>query len=238
MLALTMNLKSPPKYQSKYTCKYCSHSFVHESRFLSHKCKHMKRLEEFQTPDGQAAWLYYQQWLRAQKRMPPPSKSFLTSKYYRTFINFAKHVKAVGLPKPDKFIWLMQEKTLQPSIWTSNDVYSIYLEHLDRNTSPVDQAKLSIDTLLNIADKAEMDVSNVFEKLAPNDVIHLLRTRQISPWLLLRSKKFKILFRDQASPEQQVILETLIRPDYWMVKFEKHPKELAEINKYVAALDL
>ena len=237
MLGLTMT-KSPTKYKAAYTCKYCSHTFVHENRYLQHKCKQMKRLEEFQTPEGQAAWLHYQQWLRAQKRMPPPAKSFLTSKYYRTFVNFAKHVKAVGLPKAEKFIWLMQEKGLQPSIWTSDEVYSLYLEHLDRNTLPVEQAKMSIDTLLNLADQKGTDVSTVFEVLTPIDVIYLLRTRQLSPWFLLRSRKFKQLFKDKASPEQQVILETIIRPDYWFEKFEKHPKELAEINKYVAALDL
>jgi len=198
----------------------------------------MKRLEEFQTPEGQAAWNYYQEWMKVQRRMPPPAKSFLASKYYRTFINFTQHVKAVGLPFPAKFIWLMREKDIQPTIWTNDEVYSMYIEHLDRTSQPLDQAKLSVQTLLDLADKRNVDVSEIFDHIPLNDVVQLVRRRQLSPWLLLCSRKFKQVLRDRATPEQKIIVETIIRPDYWVEQLEKHPNELAVIKQYVAELSV
>lgn len=224
--------------QQRFTCRYCHRPFVREDRYLVHKCQQMKRLEELQTPEGQAGWQYYQMWMRAQKRMAPPAKSFLASKYYRTFINFAKHVKTVGLPKPEKFIWLMKEKELQPTIWTNDEVYSMYIEFLDRQSLPLEQAKLSVETLLNIADKKCIDVCDVFDNLTPNEVLQLIRRRQLSPWLLLFSKKFKQLFKEKASTEQRIILETMIRGDYWAEKLASHPKEQLAIKQLVTELNV
>lgn len=224
--------------QPKWVCKYCHRPFVLEARYLAHKCQQMKRAEEIQTPDGQAGWHYYQLWMRAQKRMAPPASSFLASKYYRTFINFAKHVKSVGLPKPERFIWLMKEKELQPTIWTNDEVYSMYIEFLDRQSTPLEQAKLSIETLLNIADKRSVDVCDVFDVLTPNEVLQLIRRRQLSPWLLLFSKKFKILFKQKATDEQRLILETMIRGDYWAEKLADHPKEQHTIKQLVTELNV
>jgi hypothetical protein len=139
---------------------------------------------------------------------------------------------------PEKFIWLMKEKDLQPTIWTNDEVYSIYIEFLDRKTTALEQAKLSVDTLLDIADKRSIDVENIFDTLTPNEVIHFIRTRQLSPWVLLCSKKFKLMFRDKATPEQRVVIETIIRPDYWSEKFENSPKELEVIKQLVRELNI
>jgi len=198
----------------------------------------MKRREEIKTPLGQAAWLYYQQWMKFQNKMPPPASTFMESRYYRTFINFAKHVQAIGLPKTDKFIRLMKDKDIPPTIWTNDEVYSLYIEFLDRNTTPIEQAKLSVETLLTIAENNEIDVKDVFEKLTPNDIIHLLRQRRLSPWLLLCSKKFKDLVRNKASDEQRIILETFIRPDHWAERVENSAKDVENIKLLVHELNV
>lgn len=242
MLGIAMNNKPTKTAASmmapRFTCKHCTHGFSSETRYIQHKCKQMKRAEELQTPIGQAAWSYYQQWMRSHKRMPPPSSSFLSSKYFRTFINFATHVQQVNLPHPDKFMWLMKERNIPPTIWTTNDVYSLFLEHIDRVSSPLEQAKLSIDTLLNIADKAQVQVDDVFNVITLNDVIQLLRLRRLSPWLLLNSKKFKQMYKETASSEQRIIIDTVIRGDYWIDKFQQFPKELLVIRQYVSELNI
>lgn len=223
---------------TRYRCKYCHHVFVREDRYLAHKCKQMKREEEFKTPLGQTAWQYYQLWLRKQKRMPPQPTSFLTSKFYRTFINFATFAKSVDLPMPEKFIWLMVEKGWPPTLWTNDTVYTQYLEFLDYKTTPLEQVKLSIETLISYTNKHDVDVSEAFDKMLPTEVIHLIRIRRLSPWLLLFCKSFKKMFRERVSVEQKVILETLIRPDHWAEKFAEHGKTIEKIKHYVEELNL
>lgn len=232
-------LKSKKPYVTQYSCKYCGKAFVLETRYLSHRCKQMQREEEFQSPVGQAAWNYYSKWMRTMKRMPPPSsKSFLTSKYYRSFINFVKFAQKVDLPNPEKFIWLMVEHDFPPTLWTSDDAYVLYLEFLDYKVSPLEQAKLSIETILNYADKNNIDVANVFDIITANEIIHLLRIRRLSPWFLLNSKKFKQFYIEKTSTEQKIIIETIIQPEYWIEKFKKYPEDIKIIKHYVTEMNL
>lgn len=221
-----------------FTCKYCRKQFVREHHYLAHKCKEMKRDEELRTPNGQAALNYYQLWMRTMKRTPPSAAAFATSRYYRTFVNFVEFSKAVDLPKPDKFIWLMVYKDFPPTIWTNDEVYTTYLEFLDRKTSPLDQASLSIETLLAVADKHEIEPSEVFTVLKAQDIIHMLRTRRLSAWLLLFSKKFKHLFAHETTTDQRLIIENLIRPEYWGDKLEEYADEVKTIKMLVSEMGI
>lgn len=224
--------------ESRFTCKHCHRIFVMEDRYLQHKCKQMKRVEEMQSPEGQAALNYYQLWMRNMKRLPPPAGSFLTSKYFRTFINFTQFAKRVDLPRPEKFIWLMVQRDFPPTIWTNDEVYAIYIEWLDMKAEPLEQAKLSIDTLMAYSDKHEIDLSEVFVHMPMHEIIRALHVRKLSPWLLLFSRTFKQALVSRASQEQQIILENLIRPDYWPAKFERHPEEVAKIKRLVSEMGI
>lgn len=224
--------------EARYTCKYCHKVFVKESAYLVHQCKQMKREEELKTPQGQAAWHYYSLWLRAQKRLPPPASSFLTSKFFRTFMNFVQFTKNVEMPKPDKFINLMVRKDYPPTMWTNDDVYVMYIEYLDRQLNPIEQFKISLDCLLSVSDKHDVDVADVFTVLKAQEIIQKLRTRQLSPWLLLNSKKFKILYRDQLTSEQRILIDQLIRPEFWGEKLEQYAEEVKNIRKVISEMGI
>lgn len=198
----------------------------------------MIRDEEFRTPIGQAAWHFYQEWMKAYRRQVPRSSAFLNSKFYSSFIRFAKFVKRVHLPDPKTFIVLMKEKDISPSIWNNDQVYAIYLEFLDRKGDPKKQAQITIDTLFDLAEAAKCDVSDVFTVLTPSEVIQLLRERRLSPWILLNSEKFRLFFADCVSPEERIIMESIIRPNYWAEKFQSRPEDRQLMKTYVSELNL
>ena len=224
--------------QARFTCKYCHRTFVSEDKYLAHECKQMKRDKELKSPQGQTAWGYYQTWMRQMKKLPPPAQSFLTSKYFRTFMNFAKFVKDVDLPMPDKFIWYVTQKQFTPTMWMDDEVYTLYLEFLDRKVPPLEQTKMSVNTLLNYSERRNFDVADFFDHVEPYEVMHMVRVRKLSPWLLLTSKKFKQFFVNRVNDEQRLILESLIRPSYWADKFEENPEAVAQIKQVVAALGI
>lgn len=223
---------------SRFECKFCHKIFVNEDNFLNHECKQMKRDKELKTIDGQTALIYYQQWMKQMKKLPPPAASFLSSRYFRTFMDFVKFAKSVRLPNPEKFIWFAVQKKFTPIMWSSNDVYTLYLEFLDHKTPPMEQANTSITTLLNYADRHNIDVSNVFDHIEPYEIISFLQTRQLSPWLLLLSKKFKQFLINRTTSEQQMIIESVIRPEYWGAKFAEHKQDIVDIKKCIEALDI
>lgn len=224
--------------QSRFTCRFCHKVMVKEDAYLKHRCKQMERDEEFKSPIGQAAWHYYQFWMRQQKRMPPTAGSFLTSKYFRTFVNFVNFIRRVDLPRPEKFVRYMVSKNYPPTMWQNDDVYVQYIEFIDVSVEPLEQFTMSVSTLLKIAERHDQDISSVFTLLTPADLIHLVRVRKVSPWLLLLSKRFKVMFKEQCTPEQRIMLEALIRPPYWMEQMKQRPDDVNAIKEYIVELDL
>jgi hypothetical protein len=224
--------------QANFRCNHCGHSFVYEDRLLRHKCKQMIRKEEFETPLGQAAWIYYQTWMKTNHKLVPPVKSFLHSKYYGAFMRFAKFVKDVRIPDPELYIRLMSQLDILPAMFTMDEIYVAYIEHLDKRVPPIKNAKITIETLFNIAEDNGVDISNVFDCIDPNELIQLLRQRKLSPWLLLRSSKFKNMLRTRMSRDQLIVLETIIRPKVWGENLKKHADDVANIDAFVKALDL
>lgn len=223
--------------ERRFQCKFCKARFVHEQRFLAHKCKQMIRDEEFRTPIGQAAWLHYQEWMKVHRRQVPRADSFLHSKYYRSFIRFAEFAKKIRLPEVKTFIWWMKEKDIDPVLWTSDGAYASYLEFIDRKGDPRTQAKITIQTIFQLADAANVDHTQVFDVVTPSEIIQLIRERRISPWLMLHSKKFHT-FVLNATAEERTILETIIRPHYWVQKFQEAPDAVVLMKRYVSELKL
>ena len=132
----------------------------------------------------------------------------------------------------------MTTKDYPPTLWTSNDVYVIYIEFLDMRATPMEQALLSIDTLLAYADTHKIPIATVFDHMSIADAIHLLYVRKLSPWLLLMSKTFKHAITQRATSEQHVMLESLVRPDYWPGQFELHPTEVSSIKLLVSEMGI
>ena len=104
-----------------------------------------------------------------------------------------------------------------------------------------DPHKLAVQTveyLFKVADEVDADVSEVFDHLEPNDVIHMLHRRQLTPWILLNSKKFKSFFVNKTTDQEKIAMQAIIRPDYWAEKKAKHPEIVQQMKKYVRELDL
>lgn len=223
----------------QFVCKYCHKVYVREKAFLLHECKQQKREKELQTVIGQLAWSYYQSWVYQKKRSSAHAQAdlFMSSSFYDTFIRFAKFVKKINLPLPDKFIWLMIKRDFPPTMWMMDEVYSQYIEFLDSDISPMQLVNSSVKVLLDYADSNNIDTSDIFAVLDPNELIHWIRIRKMSPWLLLFSPKFVQFFSDMTI-EQQAIIEKLIHPDKWADKKQRHKEDIEKIKKYVQELEI
>lgn len=221
-----------------YECNFCNMKFKTEDRFLKHHCKHMIRDEDMKTILGQSAWRYYQAWMKAYRRMVPRQQSYLKSKYFRSFMRFAEYVKKMRIPDTEAFIWLMKEKDISPTIWTNDQVYTLYLEFMDRKVSPKRHAEITINTLFDEADERKINVADIFDNMTANELIMLMRRRQVSPWFLLNSKKFKAFFIKSTTSEEQIIMESIIRPQYWKKKFDDNPNDVKNMQIYAKELNL
>jgi hypothetical protein len=153
-------------------------------------------------------------------------------------MRFAAFSKKAKLPDVDMFIWVMKDRDISPTIWTNDQVYSLYLEFMDRKAPPSKQAEITINTLFELADDYRCGVDEVFDNIQANELIQLLRQRRLSPWLLLHSDKFKQFFINQTNTEERIIMETIIRPAYWGKKFQECAADVERMKLYVAELSL
>ncbi len=224
--------------EANFKCNFCGHSFVYEDRLLRHKCKQKLRHEEFQTPMGQAAWFHYQTWMKTNHKLIPSANAFLHSKFYSAFMRFAQFVKDVRIPDPEMYIKFMNDLDIPPVMFTADQVYTAFLEYMDKRVPAVKNAKITIDTLFTYAEDHQVDISDVFDHIDPNDIILLVRQRKLSPWFLLRSAKFSKMYQTRMTRDQRIILETIIRPKVWGEKMKKHPEDVKKIENFIEALGL
>lgn len=224
--------------KKKFTCQKCHKVYVNEKLYLKHKCKQMKREDELKSLTGTLALEYYQHWMKLKTKKIPSPNHFLTSNYFKTFFKFVDFCKQIKLPLPNKFIWFTVERNYPPTMWMNDDVYVEYIDFLDSSNKPIDQVKQSITNLLDYSDRHRIDCSSIFEHININELLYMIRIRQVSPWIIIFSKTFKNVITN-CSSEQQQILETLIRPEYWINKKQQLlPDDANTIKLLVSSMGL
>lgn len=222
---------------SKFECKYCRKTFEREKAYLKHECKKMKRIKAHRTPLGQQAYNLYKKWLTFQGKTAPPPETFITSRFYNSFMRIAEFVKKTKLASVDIFIKVMVEKTYEPVLWLRDDVYTFYLTYMQTQVSPLKQADISVMWLYKIADAAEVDVSEVFTVLSDTELLSLIRQQKISPWILFSSKEFEKRMRNTSDVYRSHYM-ALLRPDYWKRRFKKDPKTKELMREITQAMGI
>lgn len=219
-----------------FECKYCAAKFIRESAYVKHRCSEMDRFERAKTPMGQMAFQIYCKWMRANRRVPIDHEKFYSSPVFNPLFNFAEFAKKAGIVI-DVFVEVVTRIDLHPSHWKKDEAYALYLEHIERAQDPEDWMKTTIKLLIKYADALDCDVAEVIELLKPNEMLDLVRKRQLSPWILLHSSVFKrwLLKQDK---DDQARLQELVRPVYWSVRFSRDSRAVARAKKYVRAAGL
>lgn len=223
-----------------YVCTHCHKHYTRESAYIKHEnedCKVMLKQKEFKSVDGQLAWDYYKLYRSTRKWNCCEMSEFVNSKAYTSCLKFVRYSKAIKLRDPKQFVRIMSMKNYSPEMWLQNDLYIDYLDHLDRDISPIDQVYASANTLFKFAEDSGIDVGDVFDYMPANKLIQLIELRQLSAWLLLFSPKFADM-HGRMGEEQQIMLENLIRDETWTENKRKHEAEFESIRKLVRELGL
>lgn len=175
-----------------WSCEACAHDFATETGFMRHACKGRAKIDELQSPVGQAAYAFYSEWMSRSKRKAPPIETFAGSKLYSTFIKFAKHVVRVRLPNVSGFIRTMVDNgNVQPSLWCRDNVYAMYLQGYDAVVTPTQQFVSSLDEMYAFAKEFNCYISDVYNQLGVETILDLVQKRKLSPWFLISSVAFR-----------------------------------------------
>lgn len=190
---------------------------------MAHVCRAMLRDQQLRSPTGVAAWEYYQMWMTAQQKVVMRKETFIDSRFFNSFYKFAEWAIQVGIPDPKMFINFVVSRTISPTIWVNDEVYSMFIEYFDTTVSPMDQAKVAITTIHDLADSYQVSPGKLFEVVEIGTLVSKVRQRKLTPWVLLHSSAFKSMYVNRLTDHQRITLETIIRPQHWVKVFKAQP---------------
>lgn len=231
--------KGMPTHASEglWQCNYCENKFHSEVRFMKHFCEPKRRANTLSSPQGQAAFAFYRDWMKARKFGQPSAAAFLDSKYYRAFVNFAKHIADANISRPDKYLELMVEIDMMPSMWCSSAAYTIYTAWFDSQHDPIEQVSESIGYLLTICEAENVQLPNIFQHLGVQRILSYVRQRRLSPWFLFCSAAFGKILKQLDSAHIKAF-DTVVNSSYWGEKFKKEQATLEQIKIIVKEMGL
>lgn len=230
-----------PTRKVKWNCEFCSHDFASERTFMKHRCRERERIDELRGPIGQAAYAYYSDWMKLNRRSVPPMETFASSILYNAFIKFASHVKRVNMPNPDGFVKAMVENgNVQPVLWCRDNVYAMYLQGYDKVVSPTQQFLNSVDVVMEYAKEYDCEPKAVFEQVGIAKILDLVQKRKLSPWFLVSSGAFRSYMKSR--PEMEASrLESGVQVGAMVMRIQQSPENVAlftEFSKAARELDL
>ena len=209
--------------QDIYECSTCHKVYTRESALIKHICPVTAKQQLVKSPLGQAAYLFFATWQRFNRRVIPDMSTFAKSKYFVSFINFAKFNKSVKLPAVELYINIMNDKNITPELWCHNRAYGIYLEHMEHTADPLLCITITGNTLKDLALEYGCAIGEVFNKVSKEELTQLVRERKLSPWILLKSAKFGAIVKSM-NERQLTEFENVVDYDFWQTKFNKDPK--------------
>jgi hypothetical protein len=195
-------------------------------------------MEELETKSGITAFLYYKVWFKKRNLFEPKISSFISSRYYNSFFKFVLFVNKVGIPDPTLYIEIMSSENILPSHWYNEDIYNFFKSRYDDDISPKTHVRITLTIMSKLSRILNCEINEIFNHIEPIDLARLIETKNISPWVLLFSPKFKHFFANKLNNEEKKIIEQTININLWKLIIEKNRKYIPEIKKYIEDIQL
>lgn len=216
-----------------FECPHCCKKLTTEARLAKHNCEEKKRYDYLQTMKGKSAFFCYKTWMNCQGRQVKDQDTFMNSKYFNSIVEFVKFCNRVGIPDRKHYIEYMVDRGLMPGNWVNSDVYDEYLKHFDASKTPKQLAEITMSTIFDLSEIFECEPGEVFEHMTSADIMRLVTARKLSPWILLFSKGFMTHVRTDTTPEQRILISTVIDHKYWRNKFSDDPESVKLMKSIV-----
>ena len=204
-------------------CKYCNKTFRRAASLAVHVCEQKKRFQEENEVGvqiGLRAYLRFYEVAQGSAKLKTFA-DFAGSPYYRAFVKFGRHCVAIRAINVPRFIdWILkQNKKLD--YWSSDAVYTEFLEQHLRDEAVSDALTRAIEESIAWAEETGGSANDLLRYGSINRICYLISTGRISPWVLYNSDS-GMQFLNNLTQEQVTMLWSIIDTDFWTGKFHKY----------------
>lgn len=221
-----------------FTCQYCNSKFSREKNYNKHFCEAKKKALLVKTKMGRSAFNAYREWNKLRGYKATDEGTFVTSKYFKAFINFIDFANTKMLPDKTGFMKLMIKKEILPTSWTNELYYEFYIDQFDDLYSPIKQVELSLDFLTKLSQAMDCTIPQVIYKLEPIELMRFISARKLSPWFLLFMKSFQDYVRYHLKGEAKLLMETVISASFWKEKFNQNAAVVKKVKDLMTDLNM
>jgi len=215
----------------KHACGFCKRGFSSTRILSSHMCVKKQRNANQSNIASQHGLRLFQKFMQINTptKTPKTFNDFIDSKYYTTFIKFARHLMDLRPVNRDRFVDFVFRTGIPDRDWCKDKTYEAYI--IDLITKEPADAGLtrSIETMIKWGEENNLSYNEFFAKVAPAEGMHLVRMGKISPWVLYLATGVSLF--DRLSPEQAGIIVNIFDPDIWRAKFEIKKRECDEVRE-------
>ena len=220
-----------------FTCEYCGKKLQSEKAMEKHFCEAKKRYLLLKSKVGRSAFFYYSVWRKKKGFKVVDETTFLNSKFFKSFINFLEFCKDKMIPEREGFIELMVKKDVSPLHWCNNFYHEYYMEKFDELYSPMKQVSMSLDYLDKLTNALECELETVITEIHPIELIQMVLTRKLSPWLLFFSRSFA-KHVNSFDNEQKILINSIMSPTVWKNRLTKEKAAVLKIKEITKQLEI
>ena len=144
---------------------------------------------------------------------------FIDSKYYTTFIKFARRLMDLRPVDQSRFVDYVFRNSIKERDWCKDKVYEAYIVELLAKEPANRGLERSVKTMEKWSQENDKPFNEFFIHVSPAEATHLVKMGKISPWVLYLAETSDHLW-DRLSDEQADIIASVINPKIWKAKFE------------------
>jgi hypothetical protein len=214
----------------RHKCDFCKKDFASEKTLIAHACEKKRRWlwkdEKYAMMGYRAYQMFYEIGMKSKK--PKTQEDFIESQYYSEFIRFGKHLVDINAIDPMGFTEFLIRANMALKDWSSSRAYEVWVRELGRKEHPVKALERNILLMEQWARDTGEDWTDFFRLVSPALATKWIKSGRLSPWLLFTVGDDLV---DRLSDEQLGMVEELLNPNFWSVKFETYSEEVRNIRE-------
>lgn len=221
--------------QKKYRCNFCDKTFIRKSWHERHTCEKKKRFLERNdifTISGHRLFNHWQRQTGLLRRGKEKTlEEFCRSPYFNLFKNLAVYTEQNYVVSKYQYLDWLIEKKISEKRWHHQTILNRYRNSLLKE-DPDKQVKTSIKNILEWCEDKNVKSSEFFVSITPGQALNMVRSTQLSPWVLFGYDEAVEELVDRFEGEIWSALDDHINVNHWIEKVKRNEEVTQRMNSY------
>ena len=217
-----------------FKCEFCGSKYTKERTLMTHVCEQKRRHLAKNEKHVQYGYITFNRFYQLMQKFQGNKTydDFAKSQYYNAFVKFGSFVNNVRPLYPDKYIDYVVTSNVKLDHWCRDEMYEKYAVELIRKEGVETALERSIQTMQKWAEENNSVFNHYFFYASTNRITWDIKDGKISPWLVLNSKAGQEAL-NKFSDEQLGLLNYVLDPQHWAMRFKRNPKDLQLVKDVI-----